>query len=49
MVLMKTDTTAIAPGVTFETPQSFPFVFGEFGFLPSLLRELGLKNIDRSI
>ena len=49
MVLTKTETAAIAPGVTREIPQSFPFVFGEFGFLPSLLRELGPKRIDRSI
>jgi hypothetical protein len=48
-VLTKTETAAIEPGVTREIPQSFPFVFGEFGFLPSLLRELGPKKIDRSI
>lgn len=49
MILTKTETAAIAPGVTWEIPQSFPFVFGAFGFLPSLLRELGPKKIDQSI
>lgn len=49
MILTKTETAAIALGVTRETPQSLPFVFGAFGFLPSLLRELGPKKIDRSI
>jgi hypothetical protein len=49
VILTRTETPAIAPGVTLLTPHNFPAVFGEFGIFAPTFSEAGPKRIDRNI
>ena len=45
VILTRTETPAIALGVTLLTPYNFPAVFGEFGIFALTFSEAGPKRI----